>query len=232
MNFTYSINFHHNILYSVPDKILLWALDRLLKNDVSCVLFFVSKKKWNCKVNYNFSVKLVTFAVLLTAATVTSHTKRLNCDLQCVVSHLASHGIYDEFLKTVEYRKGQPHCIDVITKLRYYFFADARLFRGSKNFKIYDCIEQNFIAAKAQENYLHLHAVKEIGIGWRIWRYWSYHEKTQNLHETIAEAMKRIESHCNQFNRNQIERNDYERHFWVNKHTIHNLLITHIAWYW
>lgn len=151
--------------------------------------------------------------VLLTTSTVNSRVRQHNCDLQCVVSHLASHGIYDEFLKTIEYEKGQPHCIDVITKLRNYFFVDARLFRGSKNFKIYDCIEQNFISTKSQEIYLHLHAIKEIGIGWRVWRYWSYYDKTQDLYDSITEAMKRIESHCNQFNRNQIERIDYERHF-------------------
>lgn len=148
---------------------------------------------------------------MLVSSTVTAHTTRLNGDLQCVVAHLASKGIYDEFLKTVEYEKNQPHCSDVLYKLRSYFFTDVGLFRNSKNMKIVDCIENNFIATGAQENQLHLHAIQQIGIGWRVWRYWSYEEKTFNLYETLADAMRKIESHCNQLARNHV--GDFERHF-------------------
>lgn len=144
-------------------------------------------------------------------STAMTHADQLNCDLQCVVAHLASKGIYDEFLRTVEYEKNQPHCNDVLAKLRSYFFTDVGLFRTSKNIKIVDCIEKNFVTTGAQENYLHLHSIKQIGIGWRIWRYWSYEEKTLSLHETLFDAMRKIESLCNQLARNHV--GDYERHF-------------------
>lgn len=130
-------------------------------------------------------------------------------DLQCIVRHLASKGVFDEFLATVNYKRSLQNCDDVIRNIRKDFFSNVGLFRTFKNSRIYDCMMKNYISS-VQENYLHYHALKDIGIGWRVWRYFNYEEKTKNLLEVVQESMKRIESHCNQLARNQV---DFERFF-------------------
>lgn len=130
-------------------------------------------------------------------------------ETKCLARHLASKGIFDEYLELVKYHKEMESCNRLITNIRRDFFSNVGLFRTIKNKKVYDCMMDNYIS-NVQDTFLHYRALKEIGIGWRVWRYFDHEEKVKKLLDIVQESMIKVESHCNQLARNQV---DFERYF-------------------